>query len=200
MIMRVASTSRLLLVAFSLVATLANAQSTGARAIRIAERFQAEARVMHVLDRQGRVLRAVGDRAVYGNVSVSHDGTRIAVIRVDLEAETHDLWVLDLTSGSTTRLTVSTKDAEQRTQLPVWSPDGRKVAYVGLRGGFWGLYRIASDGTGEEELLYRHPGADLQLTDWSLDGRYLIFANSDLAVVSSKVVHWAALRKREHGG
>lgn len=146
----------------------------------IAQRFEANARVMHLFDRQGRLLETVGDRAVYGTFAVSLDGTRIAAIKQNLEEETHDLWVLDIASGSTTRLTTSTKGSDQRTLLPVWAPDGRTVAYVALRGGYWGIYETSSDGKGREELLYRHPGANLQLSDWSLDGRYVIFSNSDL--------------------
>jgi Tol biopolymer transport system component len=62
----------------------------------------------------------------------------------------------------------------------VWSPDGTQLAYVALRGGAEGIYRKPSNGEGSEELLYKNPGFGLNLSDWSLDGRFLTFAKSDL--------------------
>jgi hypothetical protein len=50
------------------------------------------------------------------------------------------------------------------------------VAYVSQRGSFFSLYRKAWDGTGNEEQLFQYtPGADMVLTDWSADGKFLTF-------------------------
>src|SRR5262249_28389316 len=38
-----------------------------------------------------------------------------------------------------------------------------------------------SDGSGTEELLYKHSGSPITLTDWSLDGKYLLFSSNDLS-------------------
>ena len=43
------------------------------------------------------------------------------------------------------------------------------------------IYRVAADGTGKEELVSRLPGFGLSLTDWSPDGRYLIYYSQQLA-------------------
>jgi hypothetical protein len=37
------------------------------------------------------------------------------------------------------------------------------------------VYRKAASGSGSEELLYRHTSAQINLTDWSADGRFLCF-------------------------
>jgi Tol biopolymer transport system component len=42
------------------------------------------------------------------------------------------------------------------------------------------LYRKAANGEGAEELLYRHT-APADLTDWSIDGRFLSFFSTNLA-------------------
>jgi eukaryotic-like serine/threonine-protein kinase len=45
-----------------------------------------------------------------------------------------------------------------------------------MRGGSWGIYRKASDGSGNDELLYKSPGTgSFALTDWSRDGRFILF-------------------------
>ena len=128
------------------------------RAKRIAQQFERDARVLTVFDRQGKVVTTVGERAIYSQPVFSPDRTRLAVIKFDLESETQDLWVLDVATGNSTRITSSQK-REQVRLSPVWSPDGSQVAYVALRGGYFGLYRKASNGEGTEELLYQHPGA-----------------------------------------
>src|SRR5262249_24898484 len=64
---------------------------------------------------------------------------------------------------------------------PVWSPDGSQLAYATIRAGQEGIYRCASNGKGPEELLYKHTGAGLSLSDWSLDGRFLSFSKADLS-------------------
>jgi Tol biopolymer transport system component len=154
-------------------------QASAARARRIAQRFEARARVLTIFDRQGNVVTTVGERAIYEDPAFSPDRTRLAVTKWDLESETEDLWVLDIATGNSTRITSVQTLEEART--PVWSPDGSRLAYVALRGGYEGLYRRASNGQGTEELLYRHPGANMRLTDWSLDGRFLSFSTTDLS-------------------
>ena len=134
-----------------------------------------------VFDRQGKVVATVGERAIYDRPVFSPDRTRLAVRKEDLESETQDVWVLDMATGNSTRITSNQTQEQERTRWPVWSPDGSQVAYVALRGGYWGLYRKASNGEGTEELLYQHPGANMILADWSLDGRFLSFSTTDLS-------------------
>ena len=118
------------------------------RTKRIAQQFEAQARILTVFDRQGKVVTTVGERAIYSNPVFSPDRTRLAVIKRDLESDTVDLWVLDVATGNSTRITSNQTRRQERAQSPVWSPDGSHVAYVALRVGYWGLYRKASNGEG----------------------------------------------------
>ncbi len=157
----------------------ADDKAKAAKAKRIAEVFERDARVLTVFDRQGKVVATVGERALYNQAVFSPDRTRLAVRKFDLESETEDLWVLDVATGNSTRITSSQKGEPAR--AVVWSPDGSQLAYAALRGGYEGLYRKASNGEGAEELLYQHPGAAMNLRDWSLDGRFLSFSATDLS-------------------
>ena len=79
---------------------------------------------------------------------------------------------------------------------PVWSPDGKQVAYVSTRQSYSGIYRKAADGTGDEELLFRYtPGAGMVLTDWSSDGKFLTFSNGMLLLVPLRPDEQALDRK-----
>src|SRR4029078_6552546 len=107
----------------------------------------------------------------------SPDAKRLAVIKRDIEKESNDLWVVDVATGKTTRISFSGE--REAAQSPAWSPDGSHVAYTALRQGAYGLYQKLSNGEGAEELLFKS-NAPLVLTDWSMDGRYLTFYTTDL--------------------
>jgi len=87
---------------------------------------------------------------------------------------------LDIATGKGTAVTNDTPPEN----APVWSPDGKQVAYVSTRESYAGIYRKAADGTGDEELLFRYtPGAGMVLTDWSPDGKFLTFFTGVLLLV-----------------
>jgi Tol biopolymer transport system component len=144
----------------------------------IAQIMTANARQLTLFDREGKEVGTVGTRDLYNMVILSPDRTRIAAIKPDLEKETNDLWILDVATGKGPQITFS-KAREQAT-TPVWSPDGREIAYVALRDGSFGIFRKPSNGEGTEELLYK-ASAPVSLTDWSIDGRFLSFFSTDLA-------------------
>jgi eukaryotic-like serine/threonine-protein kinase len=121
-------------------------------------------------NRQGEVAGRPGERAPYGTMKVSPDGSRAVVVQRDFrQPDNEDLWIVDLTTGTSTRFTFDPAADSQ----PVWSPDGRSIAWMSNRGGQWGFYRKAADGSGNDELLAA-PKNVSNLTDWTHNG-FLIF-------------------------
>jgi Tol biopolymer transport system component len=157
------------------------------RAKVIAQIMSANASQLTIFDRQGKVLSTVGERDLYNQPALSPDGKRLAVIKADLglDKENNDLWIFDVATGKGTQLTFS--KSREGANAPTWSPDGTRLAYVALRDGYFGVYQrpVTGDGAagaaGAEELLYKHSGAPITLTQWTLDGRYLIFSSNDLS-------------------
>jgi WD40 repeat protein len=134
-----------------------------------------------IFDRKGTVVSRVGEPGAYSQPSFSPDGSRLAVIKRDLDADTQDVWTFDVDTGKGTSIT---SDAALDS-APVFSPDGRFVAYVSVRENTHGLYRRAADGTGREEQLYLHnSGAPIVLTDWSLDDRLCFWSGDTMFVLS----------------
>jgi Tol biopolymer transport system component len=136
--------------------------------------FHNNATRLTLFDRQGKAVATVGERALFSQNqgAFSPDGTRMAAVRMDLPTQNNDVWVFEIATGAATRIS-SDRAAEAS---PVWSPDGRQIAYVSNRGGTPGVYRKNSNGEGAEEILYKHSGTvPLFLTDWSADGRFLLF-------------------------
>ena len=120
-------------------------------------------------DRNGRPLGTVGDPGRYGVLTLSRDGTKAGVDRTDPRDGNRDVWVIDLVAGTSSRLTFD--PAEDGS--PVFSPDASRVAFLSYRGGVFGLYAKAANGSGADETLLK-PGPRA-LFDWSPDGRFLIY-------------------------
>lgn len=58
-----------------------------------------------------------------------------------------------------------------------WSPDGRYIIYTGKRNNRFDIYRMASDGVGEEKQLTNSPGIN-DGAEYSPDGKYIYFNSS----------------------
>jgi Tol biopolymer transport system component len=151
------------------------------RAKVIAQIMQTNSRQLTLFDRDGKEVNSFGQRDLYGNPAFSPDSKRMAVVKPDLEKESSDVWIVDIATGKEQRITVSGE--RERAGPATWSPDGKYVAYLGLRQGAFALYRKLSNGEGAEELLYKTP-TPVNLTDWSMDGKYLTFFASDLGGAS----------------
>jgi Tol biopolymer transport system component len=137
-------------------------------------------RQLTVFDRQGKALSTIGRPGLFGAMRLSPDGRRLAVVRSDPQTGNNDIWVLDVATGNAVQIT----NDPQPDNAPVWSPDGKQIAYVSTKETYASIYRKAADGTGEAEHLFRYtPGAFIGLTDWSPDGKYLTFFTGVLLVV-----------------
>ena len=118
--------------------------------------------------RTGQPLGTVGDADVYYDPTVSPDGGSFAVEKRDPDRQATDLWTVDLSRGTFSRLT----SAPGFESVPTWSPDGRRIAYGSDQGTSPGIWVKNASGTGEEELVVKGRAFP---TDWSRDGRYLLF-------------------------
>jgi Tol biopolymer transport system component len=124
-------------------------------------------------DREGKALGAVGDLGLYRTLALSPDEERVAFDRGDPQNPgTRNIWLYDFKRGVTTRFTFdSGTDFD-----PVWSPDGSQIAFASNRRGAFDLYQKASNLASEDELLFKSSEAKVP-SNWSRDGRYLLFFN-----------------------
>jgi serine/threonine protein kinase len=121
-------------------------------------------------DGAGNALGTFGSAEQTGlsNIRFSPDDRRVAVERT-LQNET-DVWLLD--SIRQTRLTRGADGSIAR--LPVWSPNGERIAFESVGSGSVKLVARAASGDGQEETLLESPQGKIPC-DWSPDGRFLLF-------------------------
>ena len=134
------------------------------------------------VDRSGKRLGVVADGLPdLLSVALARQGDR-AALQIDMG--TSDIWVLDLARQVRTRLTFG----PVQNQYPVWSPDGKWIAYQSPRNGKNGIYRKASDGSGAEELLLENTELIIP-TDWSNDSKFLIYSRGPFQGIGEEI--WA---------
>jgi serine/threonine protein kinase len=101
------------------------------------------------------------------DLRVSPDGQHLAT------TINGDIWIYDISRDVLTRLTLHPAPDGN----PVWSPDGRKIAFQSTRSGTVGLYWKSADGAGEaNEILLAED--IVMLTSWSPDEKLLAFSKS----------------------
>jgi eukaryotic-like serine/threonine-protein kinase len=146
-----------------------SASDAGALAYRSGLPLARPSRLVWV-DRVGRELSVVGSPRVYQDPALSPDGTKIAFTDRDPQTGSTDIWLIDLARGVLSRLTFN-PDTDA---VPVWSPDGRRIAFASNRGATRDLYQSPTDGSGSDEPLLVIDGPQTP-DDWSQDGKFLLF-------------------------
>ncbi|MDX2472847.1 MAG: protein kinase [Candidatus Krumholzibacteria bacterium] len=132
-------------------------------------------------DRSGQMLGKIGDLTGYFEPNLSNDGTQLAV---SVGQSVGDIWIYDLDRDLRTRFTFNPTDD----RTPLWSPDDSLLAYSSTEDAEGRFYVRPASGQDSATLLY---SADVQveLTDWSNDGRLIFFNRINPSAGGSEI--WA---------
>lgn len=120
------------------------------------------------LDRAGKPLKPPGPALPQTGIALSRDNRQIAVTR---GGTIPHIQLIDAVSNSESRLTSDPVGGA----AAVWSPDGRMLVFAGIDGN---LYRRDASGSRKEELLVKS-GNRKRPSDWSRDGRFLLYTEVD---------------------
>jgi Tol biopolymer transport system component len=124
-------------------------------------------------DRKGKPLGTVGDPAVMSEPFWFPGAQRLGLAVSDRRTDLPDLWQVDLTRGTWTRLTFGPK----ANNTGFVSPDGRSLYFSSLGASHLGLHRRLLDGSGGDELLLA-PDTDAYADFVSPDGTSLVYESS----------------------
>jgi eukaryotic-like serine/threonine-protein kinase len=125
----------------------------------------AERRLVWV-DRKGMVKPWVGSPRAYWFPRLSPDGRRLSV---QIGSVNSDVWTYDLRGETPTRLTFKADN-----NLPIWTPDGKRLTFASNKLGAMNLFWKAADGSASEERLTTSEHPQLPCS-WSPDGEMLAF-------------------------
>jgi Tol biopolymer transport system component len=133
-------------------------------------------------DRNGRAVGAIGSPGQFSNPSLSPDGRRVAVDKSAEDGRRINIWVQDLANNALSRLTFN----PWLEQTPVWSPDGRQVAFSSNQKLHFSLHIKNADGSGSEEQVADLNVAQEGFWDWSRDAKTMLLRNgSELWLMSA---------------
>jgi Tol biopolymer transport system component len=128
-------------------------------------------------DRHGKTVGTLGEVTGFvAEPALSPDGKHLAISLLNnADADVaSSIWVFDTESGIPTRFTFSTG----QNRNPVWSPDGQTIFFSSERNGKLDLYRKASNGAAQEELVVSSGGGNIP-TSISPDGHLLMYSAVD---------------------
>ena len=127
-------------------------------------------------DRRGQQKNSLDVVAGIFSHWLSPDEKRFIADRYDPRTTiTADLWLYDVSGGNEQRFTLDLANDLN----PVWSPDGRYIVWASSRdGGIINLYQKAASFAGKDTQLLKsdYPQSP---TDWSRDGRFIIYNQGD---------------------
>jgi Tol biopolymer transport system component len=123
-------------------------------------------------DRTGRIVGDIGTASEIIDFELSPDDRTLAFTRVDdPNLASADVWLLDLERQVQTRVTTD----PQNDAAPLWSPDGDRIVFRSSRRGRAEIYAKRAVGT-EPERPILDAGASMSPTQWSTDGKWLVYS------------------------
>ena len=141
-------------------------------------------------DRSGIRLGPAGPPDRYFDFRLSPDERRVALSRIDPASDTPDLGMLDLSRNFVTAISSSS----QTDASPIWSATGDRLVFRSNRRGLHELFEKPALDNGGERLLHS-AGLGMYPTDWSPDGRTILFHVLD---PTTKHDIWALDRRQPH--
>jgi len=120
------------------------------------------------LDRAGRPLASLSEPA--RDFRLSPDGSRIVMARFERVGPGGNLWMLDAERRIVSRFTSSAGISES----PIWSPNGKTIVFSKN-----GLLRKDVNGSADEQRI-TELGRMRNPSDWSRDGRFILFSESNI--------------------
>jgi Tol biopolymer transport system component len=130
------------------------------------------------MDRTGKALAPASEGGNWGLPRISPEGTRAVVGRKTQDGKHSELWLVDR-GGRIAQFT----NGPSYKGSPVWSPDGSHIAYYSEMDGNYDLVSSPADAGFKMDTLFSNP-LPKSPTDWSHDGKYLLFGATTEATKS----------------
>ena len=138
-------------------------------------------------DSKGNIQKSLFTKRIENNALFSPDGTKILYDALGSDNKNADIWIYDINRKISSRITFN----PNYDSYPIWSRGGKYIAFASDRGHTLDIFIKKANGTGSDSLIYRSGFAKIP-SDWSSDGRYLLFGTlnpktkGDLGIIDLK--------------
>ncbi len=125
--------------------------------------------------RDGTRIATVGPPGAYFHFSLAPDEQHVALTRYETGDNNFQsaIWILDAVRGTLAKLTFERGGSG----MSVWSPDNGRIVFASGRHGPPTLFQKRIGDLGPDQLLVK--GGDNHPTDWSPDGRTIVYESLD---------------------
>jgi len=141
----------------------------------IAFRAGNPARSLGWFNRKGQQIATLPFEGDYRQIALSPDESMLAGARMDeTSTDISNIWLMDLSRGTSSRLT----SYGANDWYPVWSPDGRQIAFASSKDGPYNIYVRPVAPIGDEHSMVATKEASFGLS-WSHDGKFMACSIND---------------------
>jgi eukaryotic-like serine/threonine-protein kinase len=124
-------------------------------------------------DDKGNKRTELFSKNILSTAKFSPNDTKIVYDAYGPNNKSNIVWLYDISQKITSRVTLN----PNLNQSPIWSENGKSLAYRSNNGTNFNIYLKNLGGTGEEKPVLSPPtGQLIATTDWSSDGRYILFS------------------------
>ena len=121
------------------------------------------------LDSSGKTQPLIATPAQYNTPRFSPDGKRVAV--AVNSGKGMDIYIYDLQADSNTRVTFTGQRDGTTNSNPVWTADGKHIAYASQAGNTYAIWWIRSDRGGDPQMLLEAKAGPVAPFSFRQDGR-----------------------------
>jgi Tol biopolymer transport system component len=130
------------------------------------------------IDRSGKRTGFVGDpETQMSDVAISPQGDKVAATLITPEGPR--IWIYDIGRQVKTRMAIRT----EMQHFPVWSPNGKQIAYLSMAGAQRFEIRVQTLGDPGEPSLLLSTDQPSAPRSWSSDSRYVVFSSRSLMLL-----------------
>jgi Tol biopolymer transport system component len=92
---------------------------------------------------------------------------------IGIAGDSPNIFLYDIAANSLKQLTTEANNA-----MPIWTPDGKRIAFRSTKAGPWNVFWKSADGSGNAEQLTNNQYLS-EPTSWSPDGKLLAFSQQN---------------------
>jgi eukaryotic-like serine/threonine-protein kinase len=132
-----------------------------------------------LFDRAGKQLASVAESSAGSAPRFSPDGKSLDYDLITPDTGRVDLWKIDI--ASRVRIRLSSDPLTLVAHYPVWSPDGSRIAYTGMKSNHRAVYIKSMNQISQAQERWETTDPFLATAQWTPDGKFLVLSERPIS-------------------